>query len=262
VELLRQLKRTAGEERTAALYSGAKLDMLPLLPADSRSAAAAAELLGAGEVSFVDPKLAEAVKQAAAQASADAARVQLDALETYLGSGVLAPGADGAADEGTDGGLDAAVKFLEERVSAELQSDDKVARIVMRAVLNAAASADETLSALKICKQIERCSKVLKKVTAGASGAANAASLRIMKQAGCLYEVQAFCYAQNWPTGLMKKLFYNLYETDVVFEDAYGVWREDVTDQTPGKDKALFQVNEFLQWLDEAAEDDGEEEAP
>ena len=90
----------------------------------------------------------------------------------------------------------------------------------------------------------------------------------------------------------MKKLFYNLYETDVVFEDAYGVWREDVNDATPGKDKALFQVrahtrllsrrplpppaashspfvsnsfpcaqvNEFLQWLDEAVEDDGEED--
>ena len=39
------------------------------------------------------------------------------------------------------------------------------------------------------------------------------------------------------------------------------MWREDVVDSTPGKDKALFQVNEFLQWLDEAAEEgDGEED--
>ena len=30
--------------------------------------------------------------------------------------------------------------------------------------------------------------------------------------------------------------------SQVVFEDAYGVWREDVNDVTPGKDKALFQV--------------------
>ena len=34
---------------------------------------------------------------------------------------------------------------------------------------------------------------------------------------------------------------------------------EDVNDTTPGKDRALFQVNEFLQWLDEAAEEEGEE---
>lgn len=54
----------------------------------------------------------------------------------------------------------------------------------------------------------------------------------------------------------MKKLFFQLYNVDVVFEDAYGVWREDVTNETPGKEQALFQVNEFLQWLDTAAEDE------
>merc|ERR1712146_798412 len=107
----------------------------------------------------------------------------------------------------------------------------------------------------KICKQIERCNKLLKKCSSSAEG-----HVRLVKQAGILYEVQAFCHARAWPSGLMKKLFYYLYETDAVFEDAYGVWREDVTDATPGKDKALFQVNEFLQWLDEAVEDDGDGE--
>ncbi|KOO53292.1 eukaryotic translation initiation factor 4 gamma 2 [Chrysochromulina tobinii] len=53
---------------------------------------------------------------------------------------------------------------------------------------------------------------------------------------------------------LMKKVFYNLYETDIIFEDAYVVWREDVVDETPGKNTALFQVNEFLQWLSIANE--------
>ena len=55
-----------------------------------------------------------------------------------------------------------------------------------------------------------------------------------------------------------KKVFYSLYETDIIFEDAYVVWREDVVDDTPGKDRALFQVNEFLQWLSDIAEE-GEE---
>ena len=52
----------------------------------------------------------------------------------------------------------------------------------------------------------------------------------------------------------MKKVFYNLYETDIIFEDAYVVWREDVVDEMPGKNTALFQVNEFLQWLSIANE--------
>jgi len=141
-------------------------------------------------------------------------------------------------------------------VFPEVKDDDGVSRAVMRCVLEAAVDKDETPSATKICKQIERCAKLLKKCTQH-----NEASKHLMKQAGCLYEVQAFCFAKSWPPGLMKKLFYNLYETDVVFEDAYGVWREDVNDVTPGKDKALFQVNEFLQWLDEAVEDDGDDDA-
>ena len=84
----------------------------------------------------------------------------------------------------------------------------------------------------------------------------------IRAQTASLYEVQAFCARKGWPQNLIKKVFYHLYETDIVFEDAYSVWREDVSDETPGKDKALFQVNEFLQWLAEAAEegDEGDED--
>ena len=106
-------------------------------------------------------------------------------------------------------------------------------------------------------QQIERCKTLLQKCASSP-----VEQKRLYKQANCLYEVQAFCARKGWPNGLIKKLFYNLYETDVVFEDAYGVWREDVVDSTPGKDKALFQVNEFLQWLDEAAEEgeDAEED--
>jgi hypothetical protein len=293
VEILRRLKaiEEVGDAGVKAFYAEANLDLTALLPPDSRSDVAAAELLAAGGIAFVDPTLAELVQKAEAAANAEAIRAQLEEIETYLSSGVLIPKADsgvqesaeagGVADAGgnddgitagaeqgsgecAEGGvaaddnagessLVAVMKWIDEHVKGQLGSDDKVARVVMRCVLHAAVLADEAPEAKKICKQISRCAKLLKKCTAS-----NAAPKRLVKQAGCLYEVQAFCHTKGWPTGLMKKVFYNLYETDVVFEDAYGVWREDVNDVTPGKDKALFQVNEFLQWLDEAAEDDGE----
>ena len=168
----------------------------------------------------------------------------------YLSSGVLIPGSGAGSSQdsgGNDWQLDAVSKWIDENViSTGLQEDDdKVARLVMRCVLNSAVPDGEEPSAKLINAQIIRCNKLLKKVTNSTE-----APKRLVKQAGCLYEVQAFCGTKGWPSGLMKKLFYNLYETDIVFEDAYGVWREDVNDTTPGKDKALFQVNEFLQWLD------------
>ena len=56
----------------------------------------------------------------------------------------------------------------------------------------------------------------------------------------------------------MKKLFYQLYEADVILEEAFTVWREDTSDQGANKMKALVQVNEFLQWL-ETTEEEGED---
>jgi translation initiation factor 4G len=75
-----------------------------------------------------------------------------------------------------------------------------------------------------------------------------------------LFEVQRYCCNANWPQGLAKKLFYQLYDQDIVFEEAYNVWREDSDDTTDGKPKALYQVNEFLQWLETPGAGEEEEE--
>merc|ERR1711908_42973 len=61
----------------------------------------------------------------------------------------------------------------------------------------------------------------------------------LQRQAACLFEVQAFCNTLSFPSGLLKKIFYHLYNEDVVFEEAYSVWREDLGDSTPGKMEAL-----------------------
>ena len=58
---------------------------------------------------------------------------------------------------------------------------------VMRCVLEAAVDKDETPSATKICKQIERCAKLLKKCTQH-----NEASKHLMKQAS----LQMFTHSQ------------------------------------------------------------------
>jgi len=239
-----------GEEGAKKLYDAAKtagLDVTQLLPSDAQTPTGAVTLLATASLGFLDPSLVDSVKKAEEAANAEAVEAQVQALEVYLTSGVLGDGERGQDTE-------AIVKWIDEHITSP-PNDARVARVVMRCVLESALDKEEPPAAPKICKQIERRALLLKKCTA-ADGAAAAPAVRLLKQAGCLYEVQAFCGSRGWPHGLIKKLFYNLYETDVVFEDAYGVWREDVNDATPGKDKALFQVNEFLQWLDEAAEDE------
>jgi len=263
VAIIQELAKveSCGEAGAKRLFDASKLDIASLLPEGAQSESAAVSLLDAGGVTFLAPEKGNALKAEAAKAASDAMKQQLTGLETYLTSGVLAPPAEGA--DGSAGVADA-IRYIDENCSSALEAENiepksaKIERIVMRCVLEAGLG-DEALdkAAPKLCKQIERCAKLLQKCTASSASE----SKRLYKQASCLYEVQHFCFNKEWPSGLIKKLFYNLYETDVVFEDAYGVWREDVVDTTPGKDRALFQVNEFLQWLDEAAEEgEGEEE--
>lgn len=43
---------------------------------------------------------------------------------------------------------------------------------------------------------------------------------------------------------------------EIVDEEVFFLWREQVTEEYPGKGQALFQVNAWLTWLEEEAEDD------
>lgn len=72
-----------------------------------------------------------------------------------------------------------------------------------------------------------------------------------------LYSLQTFCHDHNFPKGLIEKWFNMLYEHEIVDEEVFYKWREDINDEYPGKGKALFQVNKWLTWL---AEDDEEDE--
>ena len=89
----------------------------------------------------------------------------------------------------------------------------------MRCVLEAAVEGGEAPNALKLSKQIERCAKLIRIYTASSEP-----SSQLCRQLCCLCEVQAFCGAHGWPkigrTSLMQWLFNDLYEMDLVFENA------------------------------------------
>lgn len=134
-------------------------------------------------------------------------------------------------------------------------SSSEVAKLVMRQVLGSVLVDESKAAATKLCARISRHAKLLKKYNSHSDAAE-----QTTRQANCLFEVQRYCEAATWPSGLAKMLFYKLYDEDVVFEDAFEFWREDVDNPTPGKMKALVQVNEFLHWLATAQEDGGEED--
>ncbi|XP_046748420.1 eukaryotic translation initiation factor 4 gamma 2 isoform X1 [Diprion similis] len=84
----------------------------------------------------------------------------------------------------------------------------------------------------------------------------------IDSQVTAVHALQVFCYSHKFPKGMLLRWFIALYEMEVVDEEAFMKWKEDVTDDYPGKGQALFQVNSWLTWLQDASseeeEDDGD----
>jgi len=77
-----------------------------------------------------------------------------------------------------------------------------------------------------------------------------------------IYALQVFCFSRGFPKGLILRWFVAMYEADIVDEHVFLKWKDEVNDSYPGKGKALFQVNQWLTWLEEAEseEDDDEDE--
>jgi translation initiation factor 4G len=81
-------------------------------------------------------------------------------------------------------------------------------------------------------------------------------------QLTAVYALQVFNYDLGFPKGMLLRSFVNCYELDILDEHAFLQWREDrrYSDDYPGKGKALFQVNNWLTWLEEAESEEEEED--
>jgi len=78
-----------------------------------------------------------------------------------------------------------------------------------------------------------------------------------------LYAAQELWASMDCPRGVLLRWFNTLYEEDIVEEGEFVRWKEDVTHGSAfaGKGKALFQVNQWLTWLQEADDDDDDDDA-
>ncbi|XP_077453662.1 eukaryotic translation initiation factor 4 gamma 2b [Stigmatopora argus] len=79
-------------------------------------------------------------------------------------------------------------------------------------------------------------------------------------QVSALYALQVHCNANGFPKGMLLRYFVNYYDMEIIEEEAFLAWKEDITQQFPGKGKALFQVNQWLTWLETAEEEESEDD--
>uniref|UniRef100_A0A8D3BT29 Eukaryotic translation initiation factor 4 gamma 2 n=1 Tax=Scophthalmus maximus TaxID=52904 RepID=A0A8D3BT29_SCOMX len=80
-------------------------------------------------------------------------------------------------------------------------------------------------------------------------------------QVSALYALQVHCNASGFPKGMLLRYYVNFYDMEIIEEEAFLAWKEDITQEFPGKGKALFQVNQWLTWLETAEEEESEDDA-
>lgn len=67
---------------------------------------------------------------------------------------------------------------------------------------------------------------------------------------GGIFSVIHTVIVNNWSllgvffllTGMLLRYFVNFYDMEIIEEEAFLAWKEDITQEFPGKGKALFQV--------------------
>ena len=79
-------------------------------------------------------------------------------------------------------------------------------------------------------------------------------------QLTALYALQTVCHELKFPKGMLLRWFNALYDLEVIEDEVFLRWKEDINDDFPGKGQALFQVNTWLIWLAEAEAEESEEE--
>lgn len=76
-------------------------------------------------------------------------------------------------------------------------------------------------------------------------------------QLATLYALQSFYHNLDFPKGALLRWFHMMYDMNIVDDEVFFIWKEEINDEVPGKGQALFQVNTWLNWL---AVDDSEED--
>ncbi|KAA3681811.1 translation initiation factor 4G [Paragonimus westermani] len=79
------------------------------------------------------------------------------------------------------------------------------------------------------------------------------------RQMDAIHALQLFWMSKDKPKGFLLRCFMNLYNCDLVDENTFLTWKEELNPSYPVKGEALFEVNRWLTWLENAEEEDEEE---
>uniref|UniRef100_A0A336MW34 Eukaryotic translation initiation factor 4 gamma 2 n=1 Tax=Culicoides sonorensis TaxID=179676 RepID=A0A336MW34_CULSO len=230
--VLQQLHKKMGKQPLQEIFNASKVNLMASLPEVDRTKDRMAEILEDRNLSFLYPLL----------------RVQAELWKQIT----------------TDPNPQAFYKFIKESIESGLYSDPGFITAMMTVVVKFITKESSLAEGVDITKLADKAIVDKEKQLLEKYGPVLISFLhqKIDLQLIAIYALQVFCYTVNFPKGMLLRWFTALYELNIIDEDAFLRWKEDITDMYPGKGQALFQVNAYLTYLAEAeSEEDEEDEA-
>ncbi|XP_070557334.1 eukaryotic translation initiation factor 4 gamma 2-like [Ptychodera flava] len=224
--ILQQIRKVKDKQTLVALFKASKIDMQTMLPELDQTKERMMEILEDKQLSFLYPLL----------------RMQSDIWKQMK----------------ADPNASTLYKWLKDSVDSSLHTDPGFVFALTTSVLKYC-TMESTLSdgvdttAIPDKQLIERERSLLNSLKPLLQAFVHD---QIKLQLSVLYALQAHCYNSEFPKGMLLRFFVNFYDMEVVEEEVFLKWREDINDQYPGKGKCLFQVNSWLTWLETADEEE------
>jgi translation initiation factor 4G len=221
--ILQQLREIKGREWLSSSIESHKINLMTVLPEADRNKEQLCDILENRGLSFLLPLL----------------RVESDLKKLLL----------------QDSPPASILKWIKDTVEASLTSSKPFIVILFTAVVDfivtkSSVNQDEKKQADSEKEMIKSFSKLLKAFVF------DKPSLQLTG----LYALQTLCHQLKFPKGMLLRWFNALYDLEVIEDEVFLRWKEDINDDFPGKGQALFQVNTWLIWLAEVEEEEEEEE--
>lgn len=87
-------------------------------------------------------------------------------------------------------------------------------------------------------------------------------SSKLTKQVEAIYAMQVYASSKGFPKYFLAHLFNQMYDLEIIDEEAFYLWKDEINENYPDKGQALFHLQRWFNWLQEASEEssDGESE--
>jgi len=228
--ILQQLHKDKDQDWLAQVFQDSKIELQIMLPEHDRSKERMMEILEERRLSFMFPLL----------------RVQADMWKQLR----------------ADPNPQSLYKWINENVSQKLISDPGFINILMSSVVKfVTAETSQHISPDDSTMPDKNAIQKEKDTLASFKGVLQAyLHDKLSLQLTAIYALQVHCHNTGFPKGMLLRMFMYMYDLEVIDEEAFLKWKEEVNDIYPGKGKALFQVNQWLTWLEQAEEEESEDE--